>query len=74
MNPQIVNLSRLTIDGVVHQQIVKISAIGELTFVTLNLETGTQTEFLLDAVAAQELYLAQQEFYQGRLEGGDNIG
>ena len=71
MNPQIINLSRLTIDGVVHQQIVKISAIGELTFVSLNLEAGTQTEFLLDAVAAHELYLARQEFYRGGLEGGD---
>jgi hypothetical protein len=56
LNPQITNLSRLTIDGVVHQQIVKISAIGELTFVALNLETGTQTEFLLDAVASHEMY------------------
>ena len=71
MNPQIINLSRLTIDGVVHQQIVKISAIGELTFVSLNLEAGTQTEFLLDAVASHELYLAQQEFYRGGLEGGN---
>lgn len=61
-------LGKVHIDGDEFHQIAKINEFGELVVVSLNIFTGSQTEFMLDAVAAHNLYEALHKFNQGEFE------
>jgi hypothetical protein len=65
MNSHITSLGKVTIEGVEHDQILRINASGEIGIVSLNLRTGGQQEFMLDAVAADNLYEALGKFHRG---------